>query len=653
MIKRLLRKIFFWDEPAKGAFFGLTLFFTLPWLLLVWIFHNGRIPLAWLIWLVTGTLWDVSAVAIPIGVTLLCFLYALFLGWHGSGRHVHWHLKPQKADVFGYLAIIAASGAIFVLYVILMNLRFETAYTLREHEIYDTDIAQRLGIYGNAWGWFALLGLVLWISAYLLGGKAQSIIVRMNYRKLFGKGVFSLWGLVVVSYLFCLAMAFRANSDYRRSVEELSEYFGRPMTAVALGEDYYGGRKPDAAFWNRLQDLKQEASDKFIVKVDGKELPGNTMDILVIPDALMDDDVYAQWKAYLLGNENIRQLEAMLGHSLPPAERDFCDDKYLSDIQLEELAYCGKLERLELWRLRLAIESDDIVLAQRAWRNMENICDYLKTEPFLLGSLFWIESEHFRMQALKWFIPWDKIEPEWLEAQAVKLAEVEGRIALAKRRAIYGEAVTHINKFRVFLAMDEDVADRPLVKLTALRWFFPQIWWWLTNEAADMLKEYKSDELPKVSQDIPVDNFLKVWFSPAFDRFEKKFSQLAAHSRIMRGLIDAELRKRRTGRYPEQLDTLEDPFRKQPLKYKIGRCEIKTVTLTPVEENDSGEFGEDDSDKSPHFSFNVKEEIKNVEAVQIWSVGPDGIDDGGMSRKRNYETDERSMDDIRHIILIR
>ena len=115
-MKRLLIKIFFWDEPAKGAFFGLTLFFTLPWLLLVWIFHNGRIPLAWLIWLVTGTLWDVSAVAIPIGVTLLCFLYALFLGWHGSGRHVHWHLKPQKADVFGYLAIIAASGAIFVLY---------------------------------------------------------------------------------------------------------------------------------------------------------------------------------------------------------------------------------------------------------------------------------------------------------------------------------------------------------------------------------------------------------------------------------------------------------------------------------------------------------------------------------------------------------
>ena len=31
MIKRLLRKIFFWDEPEKGAFFGLTLMLFLIW----------------------------------------------------------------------------------------------------------------------------------------------------------------------------------------------------------------------------------------------------------------------------------------------------------------------------------------------------------------------------------------------------------------------------------------------------------------------------------------------------------------------------------------------------------------------------------------------------------------------------------------------
>ena len=49
IMKHLLRKIFFWDAPAQGAFFGVTLLLTLPWFLLVWVFHNGRIPFA--LWL--------------------------------------------------------------------------------------------------------------------------------------------------------------------------------------------------------------------------------------------------------------------------------------------------------------------------------------------------------------------------------------------------------------------------------------------------------------------------------------------------------------------------------------------------------------------------------------------------------------------------
>ena len=33
-MKPLLRKIFFWDEPAQGAFFALTLLLSLPWLII-------------------------------------------------------------------------------------------------------------------------------------------------------------------------------------------------------------------------------------------------------------------------------------------------------------------------------------------------------------------------------------------------------------------------------------------------------------------------------------------------------------------------------------------------------------------------------------------------------------------------------------------
>ena len=37
-MKRLLRKLFFWDEPAQGAFFGLTTFWVCSWLVFTWIY---------------------------------------------------------------------------------------------------------------------------------------------------------------------------------------------------------------------------------------------------------------------------------------------------------------------------------------------------------------------------------------------------------------------------------------------------------------------------------------------------------------------------------------------------------------------------------------------------------------------------------------
>ena len=39
-----------------------------------------------------------------------------------------------------------------------------------------------------------------------------------------------------------------------------------------------------------------------------------------------------------------------------------------------------------------------------------------------------------------------------------------------------------------------------------------------------------------------------------------------------------------------------------------------------------------------------------MEAVQIWCVGPDGIDDGGISNKPEYGSTEKIKDDLRFII---
>ena len=128
----------------------------------------------------------------------------------------------------------------------------------------------------------------------------------------------------------------------------------------------------------------------------------------------------------------------------------------------------------------------------------------------------------------------------------------------------------------------------------------------------------------------------------------------------MRSLIDVELHKRRTGCYPEQFDTLEDPFSRQPLKGKAGQCEQWISVLKFREFNAEAEFHADeenldasanvtsDNNGLPFLDYDFENVKKNIDAVQSWSVGPDGIDDGGLSVK----TESKVNDDIRYIIPI-
>ena len=106
--------------------------------------------------------------------------------------------------------------------------------------------------------------------------------------------------------------------------------------------------------------------------------------------------------------------------------------------------------------------------------------------------------------------------------------------------------------------------------------------------------------------------------------------------------------KRRTGEDPDGVDGLPmDPFSGQPLKYRKSLCQM-------VEEECQEKKAENDEDKlfsGSSYVFEKRE--RNVEAVQIWSVGPDGIDDGGLNKKAEYDSEQKSTDDIRFIIPIR
>ncbi|MCR4575897.1 MAG: hypothetical protein K5787_19225 [Lentisphaeria bacterium] len=48
----------------------------------------------------------------------------------------------------------------------------------------------------------------------------------------------------------------------------------------------------------------------------------------------------------------------------------------------------------------------------------------------------------------------------------------------------------------------------------------------------------------------------------------------------------------------------------------------------------------------------MEAKTETIDAIQIWSVGPDGIDNGGLDSVKGEGSDASRMDDIRFIIPI-
>ena len=134
---------------------------------------------------------------------------------------------------------------------------------------------------------------------------------------------------------------------------------------------------------------------------------------------------------------------------------------------------------------------------------------------------------------------------------------------------------------------------------------------------------------------------------PALSKGTEKKQSIISGCRVLRGLIQAEQMKRRTEEYPDGIEGLPmDPFSGQPLKYRKDSCQIvEEVCQEKKEENDEEMFFSGSS-----YVFEKRE--RTVEAVQIWSVGPDRIDDGGLNKKAEYGSGQKSKDDIRFIIPI-
>ena len=111
---------------------------------------------------------------------------------------------------------------------------------------------------------------------------------------------------------------------------------------------------------------------------------------------------------------------------------------------------------------------------------------------------------------------------------------------------------------------------------------------------------------------------------PALKPAGNKFYALTAQVRALQALLRAEAYRREYGDYPETLPDLPtDPFSGKPMLYRYGMAEIPKYVLRITEVPAWTE------EEKPREEYELKPQTTRAKVVQVWSVGPNGQDDGG------------------------
>ena len=664
-MKTFWKKMFWWDAPAKGAFFALTL-------LLIGAYALGSLFLfAWETgWfsrsrglLPESGIWQVYFLA-PFAVLLLYYLFETlcfffrsgkgwmrYLGviglplWIGFGIvwmiHDPYHIPSAlvwlwpmafftvilpaascgKHWVWATLGILCLGFGAFLVWdafpvfdVVMDPFRYSKLSGGPETPVIP--LVQQLGISGYGWtAWFALVCL-LFAGWYFLTAKLFAQMGNRRFRAMFGPPVLALWGVKILIYLTFSGMVIYEKGQLSHSLAEQEWRFGRPMTAKALGELYFGEDQPDAELWKQAQRLREDYWE-------AENAYGTSLyyAVLLYPDAELPDAELRRFRGYLeTSNSTATRWEQLFSGVIPPPPSEFkkrmlyaIDCSYLSDIR--------HFNYMEPWRIRFTLADGRIEDALTAYRRMEQINRSLLRGIFFDGGMVWMECENLRLNGLKMLLESERLTDGQLREISTGLARIEPEFPRFQERIQYGNAVEEIDLCDAMVSgvmsprFHEGLKPVPV---RTLRYYFPQFWWLCLREKAIIARDlYLADFSHRPAKDCN-QSILGNVVQSGLNSVGKRFDELAARVRGMRALIAAELWKREHGNYPDTLPGLpEDPFTGKPLLYRKGESRIAVERFSYHTE--------------AKYWDRLTEE-RTLPAIQVWS--PAAGDDGPRNRTR-------------------
>ncbi len=630
-MRQLLRKLFFWDSPAKGVFFALTFFFVVSslWFTLfqmIWLSDCGLIQLNIMYEQIDreGQVWAVVELLITL-YSLIVFCRALWL------LVVNCRSGRKYLPLFCALGSMALwlCGGLFCLVTFLYSFRLFNFFLLGEigGAVHAFLPSRMLGL--------AYLGAVL---CMVVGGffavksfvSAEGKLLRTAACK---AGVV-LWGVFWVAYLVFLGMALVQSRNVARTRAFLEQRFGHPLTADGLREFYSKKGPTDADFWKRLEEASGKLPSKLTIGDKTSEYWNRRLPETLKPEVLSAFDDYCK-----ANGDALLEMEKCF-ESIPPLPSYAFEEGNLINTMLVNASPCRRFVALELSRMRVFLKRQDKGEALRAYQRIDNCAVSLQHTPFLIGGLVCLAVEGFRLDAIERLLESRMLSDDDLQRLSADLDALEERVPVLQHQAMYSEATFGQD---VLWALERGKAHEMPIAFGDLRFFYPQLWFHAALDKEYILRQYLVEDFshmpatssrtgsgrrhtPKGFGDKLIANAAYVFsrmLVPGLQQAGNKFNGMTARARAMKALLKADAYRLEHGDYPETLaDLPTDPFTGNLMLYRYGDVELHEYVLSTPES-----FNEDEEEEEKRLE--LMPQTKTARAVQIWSVGPNGVDEGG------------------------
>ena len=432
---------------------------------------------------------------------------------------------------------------------------------------------------------------------------------------------FPSWVLLIIfaiSWGAMSAAAFHEERIWQKNIIRSGKFFGFSLDAAGLRQIYYyRDVPPDPAFWKNFeQQLQKFRKQTAMQKQDS---------FVDFPGGHIEKRLLHSWKNTIESSSEIKELEKNFPEIIPPKFRNY-KKYYLFFTILDDISLLYDFTRIQIWRLRFALEKNDTATALEALNRINKSIERLNKDHIAAthGSARRFLAQ--KQNALELLIESGKLSQQELIHQIDTLAGMQKKLTDMEHLALGGETVFYLDFLEGLWQGEIQFSEKKGPQIKVFGCLFPQISYIFRKSCNIFIKKNIKKSFKEIDTFSP-SQYLFSSQSCHYAKISNWYTDLKARCIILETLLKLALEKQRSGSYPDKAPEWlpSDPFTGRKLHYKKGDMPITEYVYAPV----PGVF---------------RPSNRTVKAVAVWSEGINAEDDRGLySRKRNGPDDLRTM----------